>query len=279
VKGVFVILERKNTGDIYRTPFVTYSPERGEEYLRKVRFYLPQMLPLIRGEVEAEHYPRKTMYSFNSPCGMCDYSSLCLSNELEDYYFEKRKEYNIPFLSPTEIIRYETCPRQWAFYRSGVRTVVKSASLVAGDCLHAAIESHLNYNHDCSDVFIAEWEKNKNINLKYNKEENHKILGEIGTHLMKKFPVFWSQLKKELAIKRYLTEIREYRKFPDFNLNGKPDIICLTSNNEKIVIDWKLASKEYDEQWIQYSDQMTCYFLLTEGEYHNGSNNQEPKST
>ncbi|MBE0427687.1 MAG: PD-(D/E)XK nuclease family protein [Nitrospirae bacterium] len=277
MKGFFVILGRKNKGDIYRTPLVIYRSERGEEFLSKIRFYLPQMLPLVRGEVEAEYYPRKTMYFFNSPCGMCDYGKLCLSGNLEGYYFKERKEYNIPFFSPTEIIKYETCPRQWAFYRSGVRIVTQSASLIVGDILHTAIESYLNQNHDCSEVFVAEWEKYKDIRLDYNKKENYKSLREIGIHLMKKFPLFWDQLKKELSITRYLTEIKTYRRYPDFNLNGKPDILCFTSENKKIVIDWKLASKKYDDNWIQVSDQMLCYFLLAEKENY-GSIDKESKA-
>lgn len=264
MKGFFVILERRIKGDIHKTEPVFFDPARAEEYLKKIRFYLPQMLPLIRGEVDAEYYPRKTMYSFNSPCGMCDYSKICLNNDLEGYHFKERREYNPPFLSPTEIIKYETCPRQWAYLRSGIRAITQSALLVVGDSLHLAIETFLNYNHNCTEIFVAEWEKYKEVELNYNKKESYKVLREIGIHLMRKFPLFWEQAKKELSIIRYFTEIKTYRNYPDFNLNGKPDLVCFSKDGEKIVIDWKLSSKKYDRQWIHVSDQMTSYFLLAE---------------
>lgn len=261
MKGYFVCLEKKRDGEIFPTEVVEYDQKRGEEYLKKIRFYLPQMLPLINGEVQAEDYPGRTLYAFNCPCGMCDYRMLCLEDKLDGLTYIEKKVYRIPYLSPTELIKWETCPRQWAYHRSGLSSALRAAKQEFGSVVHDAVEAHVRNRIAPPDVFVSKWDAKKDLNLQYSSKENHGYLREVGISLMKKFPEFWKSFVKEKGILSCSTETKKSRIFPGFALNGRPDIVCNT-RNDITVIDWKVISKKYDESWVKVSDQMTGYFLL-----------------
>ncbi len=267
MKGHFVCLEKKRDGDIFPTVDVIYETARGEEYIRKIRYYLPQMLPLINGEAEAEEYPRKTLYSFNCPCGMCDFRLLCLHDDLTGLTYWEKKTYRIPFLSPTELIKWETCPRQWAYDRSGLRSSLKAAKQEFGSVIHDAIEAHVKSRIAPSEVFVGKWDPYKDVNLQYSSRENHGYLRLVGISLMEKFPGFWEAFRKEKGIQSCETESKKSRMFDDFALNGRPDAVCRTKD-DVIVLDWKVISQKYDESWVKVADQMTGYFLLEEAASH-----------
>lgn len=276
MKGIFVILERKQGGGIIPSTPVKYEKERGEEYLEKIAFYLPQMLPLIEGRVYPEKYPRRTLYSFNSPCGMCDYMGLCFRGDMDGLTFYERKVYPVPYLSPSEIITFEVCPRQWAYNRSGIRKKTTAASICLGDSLHQAIEAYLKVGKPPAAVFAEVWTQYQNEEMVYPAKNTWKTFFEIGVKLADKFPAFWEEFSEIHGILSILSEGKNYRAFPElgFNLTGKPDLVAVTQS-ETIVVDWKLTTTKYPEEWCRVSDQMTAYFLLCEEENERSSSKCE----
>lgn len=267
--GYFINLEEKVGGEILKSPPVRYDIFRISEYINKIQFYLPQMLPLLEGQEEYESYPRRTLYAFNSPCGMCDYAGMCLNGDVMGVSIKEKKEfYGSVYLSPTQIIRYETCPRQWAYYVSGYRTELSPAKLHFGSSVHNAIEAHIIMDSDPQEAFSYFWGEYKDAPLQYTKKgANHEYYQKIGQSLMERFPEFWKKEKAEMNISEVQAEVANTKRLFNYNeypvhLTCKPDIVC-KSEDTTIIIDWKVTTKKtHDESWLSVSDQMTGYFVF-----------------
>ncbi len=173
-----------------------------EEYIRKIRFYLPDMLRLYENG-DVDHYPRRTLYAFNSPCGLCEYRSLCIEGDLSGYiigYSAIEAGHSKLFVSPSDVIKYETCPRQWAYYKSGVKSPFSSAASECGNCLHKGIEEYLLKGDDPVRVFEQEWMERKDAaTITYNQKDTHQGLLEIGMKLMIQFPDKWRETGLEVC--------------------------------------------------------------------------------
>jgi len=278
MRGYFVHIEEKLGGEIVKSPPINYEPLRGIEYINKIEFYLPQMLPMLEGEKEPEDYPRRTLYAFNCPCGMCDYAGLCLHGDIMGLTIDvelvgKATDKNAIFLSPTQLIRYETCPRQWAYYVAGYRTEISSAKLQFGDSIHSAIEAYIRLGEKPKESFLFFWGEYKDASLRYSrKDTNHEYFQKVGVSLMEKFPDFYtreiiselkiSEIQAETLNAKRLNLSKDYFGRPVY-LVCKPDLICKTNDGETIVIDWKVTTKKaFDWNWLSVSDQMTGYFLF-----------------
>lgn len=272
MQGYFVNLEEKASGEIVKSPPIKYEPVRVEEYFDKIEFYLPQMIPLLEGRAECEEYPRRTLYAFNSPCGMCDYASLCLQGDIMGLTLrdEDKKSSDRIYLSPTQLLKYETCPRQWAYYVAGYRTELSSAKLHFGDSIHNAIEAYIRLGRDPKESYSIFWGEYKDAPLSYSKKASYDYFKAIGEGLMEKFPKFFEQ---EIVVGLNLSEIQAealsskclYDNFmghPVY-LTCKPDLVCITHDGMRIIVDWKVTTKKgFDEDWLPVADQMTAYFLL-----------------
>lgn len=268
IQGFYCILEKKKDGGIYLMPPVVSKEDKKEKLIKKIRFYIPQMMPLLKEEADPEAYPQTPLHSYNSPCGMCDYINLCHRGDLTGLYYSERELRRTPYVSPTEIIRFEICPRQWAYYKVGVKTSAGVATIEAGSAIHKSIEAFLRESKNPVAVFDEVWGAFKDTRLQYNSKDSFESLLKTGQTVLGKFPAFWAQIMSEHKITSYDIEIKGSRSFGDFTLNGVPDLVCRTEDSGKIIFDWKFTAKKYDERWVEMSDQMTGYFLLTEEVAH-----------
>jgi len=231
-----------------------------EGYLQKIRFYLPQMRPLFQG-VEIEYFPRRTLYAFNTPCGMCDYAGLCINGRLEGYiigYDATAKQYRKPIISPSEIIKYETCPRQWAYSKTGVDTPYRSAIPESGTVMNIAIDEFIVLGVDPEEVFDREWgPKAEDKRLRYNKTDTHASIGRIAKAALRKFVPMWDKwgLQDVVVQGKYMVE------FDEFYLKGKPDLKA-RKDDDTLILDWKFSSSTYTDLWTRVSDQLTAYAAL-----------------
>lgn len=265
IKGYFVFLERKKSGDIFLSPVVEYKKEMGQEYLKKIRYYLPQMLPLLNKETTPEEYPRRPLYSFNSPCGMCDYALLCIYGDISGYDFTEKKVYPKPYISPTALIQFDVCPRQWAYHAYGVKSTQRSAAIVLGEAVHGAIEAYLKMAKECEETFTQIWDAYREAALKYPQKADFLQYREIGVQLCRRFPAFWQHTSQRIGVKEIEVEAQRRVRYDSFILSGKMDLLCSVDRGLTI-LDWKLTNRKYDDAWLLLSEQMTSYFLLLDGE-------------
>ncbi len=275
MQGYFVNITEKVGGEIVKSSPIYYDPTRTREYLDKIEYYLPRMLALHKGEVECESYPRRTLYAFNCPCGMCDYASLCLHGDIIGYTLKdenKKVGKHTIFLSPTQLLRYETCPRQWAYYAAGYRTETSAAKLQFGDAIHNAIEAYIRLGRDPKESFSFFWGEFKDAQLTYTKKgTNHEYFQKAGESMMEKFPAFYDQeIITGLDVSEAYAEVPDSKLLWDnyighpVQITCKPDLVCKTHDGDTLIIDWKVTSrKNHDEDWLPVADQMTAYFLLT----------------
>lgn len=270
MRGYFVNLHEKIGGEILKSPPVHYDSVRLIEYLDKIKFYVYQMLPLLKGEAECENYPRRTLYAFNCPCGMCDYEGLCHRNDITGLTLrESKRTSEAIFLSPTQLLRYETCPRQWAYYAMGYETTISAAKLHFGSSVHSAIEAYIRLGKEPKEAFSFFWGEYKDAPLKYTEKTNHEYFQKVGDSLMEKFPAFYDQEiitglnVSETQVEESNTKrLHEYIGYPVY-FTGKPDLVCKTHDGDTMIIDWKVTSKKtFSESWLSVSDQMTGYFLF-----------------
>lgn len=258
--GVFCVLQKKADPDIVPHKTVRKMADI-EEYIRKIDFYLPEMKRLLYDGVEIDYYPRRSLYAFNTPCGLCDYAGLCVYGSLEGYaigYDATERRYAKPFVSPTETIRYETCPRQWAYYKTGIKSVYRAATAECGTCLHRGIFAYIMEGEDPVEVFREEWYRLENEKyLKYGQKERFKSLLDIGEKLMKKFPEKWESWGVEVISAEQKTSV----EFDSFILKGKPDLKG-RKDGRIIIWDWKFTAVNYNDIWTLICDQMTGYAAL-----------------
>ncbi len=259
ISGAYWVLQKKSApGIVFRETGRTIRDV--EEYIRKIKFYLPDMSRLYENG-DVDYYPRRILYAFNSPCGLCEYRSLCIEGDLSGYiigYSAIEAGHGKLFVSPSDVIKYETCPRQWAYYKSGVKSPFSSAASECGSCLHKGIEEFLLNGDDPVRVFEQEWMERKDAaTITYNQKDTHQGLLEIGMKLMSQFPDKWRETGLEVCNVERTVRI----DLGDFCLKGRPDIVA-TKDCNLYVIDWKFTAVSFSDDWVAKSDQMTAYAAL-----------------
>lgn len=257
---MYIFLQKKSNPEI-----VNYSSKRESihllEYLEKIKFYLPLMNKFFYEKLNPEKFPKRSMYIFNSPCVMCDYISLC-DETYNDEFTIYETTYEKPIITPTDLISFETCPRAWAYRKSGIYPVKKKATIEAGTCIHKAIELFLLENKNPVQVFQEEWDNTvQNYTMDFNKKESPELLKEIGSILMEKFPDYWKNLNFDVLS----VEERISIDFGDFTFSGKWDLLCKDKDNNEVIIDFKFSTPHNEDtvvKWLNKSDQVTGYALL-----------------
>jgi hypothetical protein len=238
---------------------VTVDIKDSASAIQKVRKYIPDMVRLLQG-AEPEEFDTKTLYIHNSPCTMCEYDKLCYEGSTEGIIVEfERKNFEILTLSPSSVITYETCPRQWAYSYLGYRYSIRNASLFFGDAIHHMVYSYLK-GKDPVEAFTEYFGEQKRPDLKYTKKEPHRVLLQKGIHIAK------SLKKSDLYIKKYHSFEIEKTVIEDENSNDvkvrykvKPDLV-FSNENEILIVEIKSSfNSVYTERWIRRSDQLLWY--------------------
>lgn len=258
IKTKYIFLEKKSTPEIK-----VFETIRGEnnirEYLYKIKFYLPMMKLILDNKPEI--FPKKSLYIFNSPCTLCDYTSLC-NETYEDNFNTVEVKKDKLFITPTDIIQFEMCPRAWGYKKEGIYPVKKKGIIEAGICLHHAIESFLIDQKDPVQVFQEKWNAFNFNEIEFSKKDSPELIQEIATNLLKKFPEFWEKQNLEVLS----IEERTYINFNDSVVfSGAWDLLCKEKNGKhEVIIDFKFSSPNGDDsvmKWLHNSDQVTGYAL------------------
>jgi hypothetical protein len=258
IKTKYIFLEKKSTPEI--KVFETIRGEKNiREYLYKIKFYLPMMKLILDNKPEI--FPKKSLYIFNSPCTLCDYTSLC-NETYEDNFNTVEVKKDKLFITPTDIIQFEICPRAWGYKKEGIYPVKKKGIIEAGTCLHHAIESFLIDQKDPVQVFQEKWNAFNFNEIEFRKKDSPELIQEIATNLLKKFPEFWEKQNLEVLS----IEERTYINFNNWVVfSGAWDLLCKEKNGKhEVIIDFKFSSPNGDDsvmKWLHNSDQVTGYAL------------------
>lgn len=164
-------------------------------------------------------------------------------------------------LSYSGINRYTTCPRQYKYYYvDGYRPVKESAAnLKFGSCIHKALQRFFTAGEHPVEVFEDEWMKYKDKELQYSSRDNFELLLKTGKELMKQFMI---EITPNLG--QVLTVEDGFYMNIDTNLdfNGYIDLV-IKRGDENILIDFKTASRKYDESKVFLDEQLTAYYLAS----------------
>lgn len=234
------------------------------DFLKKAKKYVPDMARLLRG-AEPEEFDTRTLYIHNSPCELCEYAALCYDGSTEGLICEyERENFDVLWLSPSHILKYEMCPRQWAYSYLGYRYKTKRASRHFGDAIHAAVYARFRDNGDPVETFVKHFDA-QDLELEYTKREGHKVLLEKGKALMDRFnKMSLSDLYLDGAVSCSIEErIIETENVAGIKVRYKivPDIVFeFETDKEVMIVEVKTSySSVYTERWIRRSDQLNWY--------------------
>lgn len=176
-------------------------------------------------------------------------------------------------LSPTAVLKYETCPRQYYLEEVWrVRTVHTPANLVFGRIVHAVIEQWLRgwlagQTPDAVRLFDGLWRKAQfEHGIEYSATQSAKSLAATGQALVAQFVSAWLgfglmpvlDIRSEPMIERKL----DVELAPDLTYVGKLDLLVLDGAGRLVCLDLKTPASATDPGWLEASDQLTDYQLL-----------------
>lgn len=164
-------------------------------------------------------------------------------------------------LSPTKISTFEDCSMKFNYrYNDRWKPKKDSANLAFGRSIHAALEGLFNSGASPIETFKEEWEAYKDTELKYSKYDTWDKLMSIGVVLMDLF------LKEEAGKFKETYAVEDWLKFP---INAQADFwgrgdwigkVELDGNVINAIVDFKTASRQYDENQANMNDQLTAYY-------------------
>jgi len=176
-------------------------------------------------------------------------------------------------LSPTAVLKYETCPRLYYFEEVlRIRSVHQPANLVFGRVVHQCIERALRarlaqVSFDIGATFNALWtQATTETGIEYSATQSPEALAAIGHHLVTAFEAAWNgwelipmlDTEGEPIIERKL----EIPLSLDVVFSGRLDMLVFDRQGQLQCLDLKTPSQPTDGDWLTVSDQLTGYQLL-----------------
>ncbi len=164
-----------------------------------------------------------------------------------------------PHYSYSSTNKYLLCPEQYRlYYIEQLRPKIQSANLVFGKVIHRVLEHLVITGIDPVKFFVGEWDKLKEVPLRYSKKESWEKLSGIGEGLLRKF--------QEEALPK-LGKVEATEKPFEFKVTGLPlpfigfmDLIA-EIENKRTVVDYKTSASSYGYYEVALSDQLTAYQL------------------
>lgn len=178
------------------------------------------------------------------------------------------------YLSPTSVIRHETCPAQQQFYRQGWRVDYLSDTLHFGNSAHQALEAFhmadpyggtVDLPQRFTEAFL---EPTRTTTVRYGNGRDKESLLETGLVLMGLYPQAWQQTGFHALIDGAgpLVE-RKYRvriAGAGVVLVAKIDVAVLDDSGRVILIDHKTPGQDHDPDFTARSDQILAYQAIFE---------------
>ena len=176
-------------------------------------------------------------------------------------------------LSPTAVLKYETCPQQYYLDEVvRVRPVHKAANLVFGGVVHQVIETWLRgWLHgpapDAGALFDTAWQTARDAGgIDYSTTQSPEGLTATGRALATGFAVAWPGFGLLPALdgagEPVLERKLELQITPGLVFVGKPDLVVLDGDGALGCLDLKTPSSPTDPAWLTGADQLTGYQLL-----------------
>lgn len=176
-------------------------------------------------------------------------------------------------LSPTAVLKYETCPQQYYLDEVvRVRPVHKAANLVFGGVVHQVIETWLRGwlcgpAPDAGALFDTAWQTARDAGgIDYSTTQSPEGLTATGRALATGFAAAWPGFGLLPALdgtgEPVLERKLELQITPGLVFVGKPDLVVLDGDGALGCLDLKTPSSPTDPAWLAGADQLTGYQLL-----------------
>ena len=176
-------------------------------------------------------------------------------------------------LSPTAVLKYETCPQQYYLDEVvRVRPMHKAANLVFGGVVHQVIETWLRGwlcgpAPDAGALFDTAWQTARDAGgIDYSTTQSPEGLTATGRALATGFAAAWPGFGLLPALdgagEPVLERKLELQITPGLVFVGKPDLVVLDADGALSCLDLKTPSSPTDPAWLTGADQLTGYQLL-----------------
>jgi putative RecB family exonuclease len=161
-------------------------------------------------------------------------------------------------LSYSRISKHSQCPFSYKCqYIDGWKPVKEPANLKYGSAIHAGIERFLTQGEMPVDAFQEEWLKSKDLDLDYGSKESWDSLNQSGIALMELFQAEHMPRFGQV----YAVEHKFFIPFSEsYDFLGFMDCVAEVDGIWTIV-DFKTASRSYDESQVLLDDQLTTYAM------------------
>lgn len=182
------------------------------------------------------------------------------------------------YLSPTSILRYETCPRQADFYRRGWRANWLSDTMHFGNAAHQALQAfhqadpfgrRVDLPALFRDAFLAPLE---HASIRYGCGRDKDSLLATGTALMEQYPHAWAETGLHALVDQAgpVVERKYTARIPGAGvvLVAKIDLAALDAAGRVFVIDHKTPGQDHRTDFTPASDQLLAYQPVFEAHAH-----------
>ena len=176
-------------------------------------------------------------------------------------------------LSPTAVLKYETCPYQYLLEEVlRIRPTHRAANLVFGSVMHRTVEDWLRGEltgavPDPIACFDREWATARDAGgIEYAATQSPASLTATGRALITGFATAWPTFQRLLAVDEQgapLLELKlDVQLGPRLVFVGRIDLLTFTSDGELECLDLKTPSTPTNPDWLLNADQLTGYQLL-----------------
>lgn len=175
-------------------------------------------------------------------------------------------------LSPTAVLKYETCPQQyWLKEVCRLRPVHRAANLVFGTVIHRTMADWLTGWHQDQppspvDRFQHHWTDAQQHGIAYSATQSPESLRAIGEALVRLWPTVWPRWDRTLVTDRtgalLLERKLEVRITDTVTFVGRLDVLTRTAAGVLECLDLKTPRTPTDPAWLTVADQLTGYQVL-----------------
>jgi len=176
-------------------------------------------------------------------------------------------------LSPTAVLKYETCPHQYFLEEVlRIRPVHKAANLVFGGVVHRVVEETFRHTllgqpFDAVVLFQQSWQAAREAGgIGYSATQSPESLTETGAALVGQFAREWREWGWWPALDGQNQPLIERKFHVELTAGlvyvGKCDLLALNGDGILACLDLKTPSSATDPDWLATADQLTGYQLL-----------------
>ncbi|ADQ14485.1 ATP-dependent DNA helicase [Halanaerobium hydrogeniformans] len=250
-RKIFEDLNKINDFDYMRKYYVAFS--RAENFL---------VLSKYRKNANPKIRPVWNMVKSLEEINKNDWDQVNI-NEKKDS--KLKKQYSLT----TDILVYDTCPRQYNFYKESGFTSSRRGGALFGSLVHETIEDVNKYcleenNDKLSNEKIKEWYENNYDNLREHMQQS--LAPNIKKEAFNQIIRYYKN-NQELIEKISESELNISIEKPDYFISGKIDII-LDDEGKYHLIDIKATKPEESEEKMEkYKFQLATYANLLKNKH------------